>query len=76
MQIATISPVLTLIFGVLLIVLVLLQRPQTDSAGAFSTDGGSGTHTRRGGEKLIFNATITAAILFVVFALLSSILKA
>jgi protein translocase SecG subunit len=74
MQIASLSPILTLVFGIILIALILLQRPQTDSAGAFSSEGGTGTHTRRGAEKTIFRATILVSILFVVFSLVSIIL--
>jgi protein translocase SecG subunit len=74
MQITSLAPMLTLVFGVLLTVLILLQRPQTDSAGAFSSEGGTGTHTRRGAEKNIFRATILASVLFVLSALVSVIL--
>ncbi len=74
MQITSLAPILTLVFGVLLMVLILLQRPQTDSAGAFSSEGGTGTHTRRGAEKTIYRATILVSVLFVVSALLSVIL--
>lgn len=73
MQITSISPILTLVFGVILIVLILLQRPQTDSAGAFSSEGGTGTHTRRGSEKTVFQLTILVSILFVVSSLVSII---
>jgi preprotein translocase subunit SecG len=65
MQITTLFGSLTLLFAVLLVILVLLQRPQTDSAGAFSSEAGTNTHTRRGGEKTVFQATILIAILFV-----------
>jgi protein translocase SecG subunit len=75
MQIATISPVLTLIFGVLIMILVLLQKPQTDSAGAFSADSGSSTRTRRGGEKMIFTITIVVSILFVLSAILTLVAR-
>lgn len=71
MQITTLFGSLTLLFAVILIILVLLQRPQTDSAGAFSSEGGTGTHTRRGAEKTIFRATILVAILFVVSSIAS-----
>ena len=64
MQITTLFGSLTLLFAVLLVILILLQRPQTDSAGAFSSEGGSGTHTRRGAEKTIFQSTILIGILF------------
>jgi preprotein translocase subunit SecG len=71
MQITSLSAILTLVFGVILIVLILLQRPQTDSAGAFSSEGGTGTHTRRGAEKTVFQLTIVISILFVVSSLIS-----
>ena len=76
MQIATITPVLTVVFGVLLMILILLQRPQTDSAGAFSSEGGTGTHTRRGAEKTFFRMTIISGVLFVASALYTFLLGA
>lgn len=71
MNLATIIPQITLVLGVVLIVLILLQRPQTDSAGAFSSEGGSAAHTRRGAEKTIFRATILVAVLFALSSIIA-----
>lgn len=51
--------------SVLLVVGVLLQRSDADLGAGFGGSGSSGTRfTRRGFEKLLFNATILIAILF------------
>lgn len=56
MQVSTLLTILSIVLSILIIALVLIQRPQTDSAGAFSVDGG-GSHTRRGAEKTIWRLT-------------------
>lgn len=59
--------VVQLILAILLIALVLIQRANTDASGAFSGDGGTGTiFVKRGGEKLLHQATIVVATLFAV----------
>ena len=59
--------IVQLILAILLIVLVLMQRANTDASGALGTDGGSGmVLEKRGAEKTIFRATILVAILFVI----------
>lgn len=64
MQVSTtLLTTLSLVLSGIVIALVLLQRPETDSAGAFSVDGG-GTHTRRGAEKMVFQLTAIAGVLF------------
>lgn len=75
MQITTIFGSLTLLFAVLLVILVLLQRPQTDSAGAFSSEAGTNTHTRRGAEKTVFQATILIAILFAISSIATLLVR-
>lgn len=54
--------------AILLIVLVLVQRANTDASGAYGADGGSSGATleKRGAEKTIHRLTIITAILFVV----------
>lgn len=53
--------------AILLIVLVLVQRANTDASGALGADGGSGiVLEKRGGEKVIFKSTIFVAVFFVV----------
>ncbi len=51
----------------LLIVLVLIQRANTDASGALGQDGGSNiVLEKRGGEKIIYKSTIFVAIFFTV----------
>lgn len=59
-----------MIVSVLLIVAILVQNR---SSGLSSTFGGSGTiHVKkRGAEKVLYNATIVLAILFVACAILA-----
>lgn len=59
--------IVQLILAVLLIVLVLMQRANTDASGALGADGGSGiVLEKRGAEKRIFQFTILVAVLFVI----------
>ncbi len=51
--------------AILLIALILLQRSGGDIGGAFGGDGAQFSRTRRGFDKILFFATITAAIVFV-----------
>lgn len=51
---------------------ILLQQTGTTVGGAFGggDNFGSGFHTRRGAERILFNTTIVLAILFVLSAFL------
>jgi preprotein translocase subunit SecG len=64
-------PYIQVILSVLLIAVILLQRTGAQVGGAFggSDNWSSAHHTRRGAEKVLFNATIVIAILFAVSAL-------
>lgn len=55
-----------IILSVLLIIGVLLQQSEAGLGGAFGGGDGfsSGTHTKRGAEKILFISTIIIAILF------------
>lgn len=67
--IAAILPYVQIALAVLLTVAILLQRRGSSLGGAFGGDNFSaGFHTRRGTEKLLFQATIVIAILFVLSA--------
>jgi protein translocase SecG subunit len=63
------------ILSVILVILVLVQRSNTDSNGAFSADSSVGTYRRRGGELLLYRATIIVAILFAVSLAVHAFLK-
>lgn len=72
---ATILSIIQIVLSVILVTFILLQ---TNAAGLGGALGGgdnvdAGYHTRRGGEKWIFNATIVLAILFVVVSVISLI---
>lgn len=59
--------VVQLTLAILLVALVLVQRANTDASGAFSGDGGTGTiFVKRGGEKVLHQATTVVAILFAI----------
>ncbi len=61
-----ILPYIQVTLSVLLIIAVLMQRSATGLGAAFGGDGFSSSFsTRRGIEKLLFNATIVIAVLFV-----------
>jgi preprotein translocase subunit SecG len=71
----TVLPFIQIVLAILLVGGVLLQQTGAGLGGAFGGDNfSSGFHTRRGAEKLLFNATIVVAILFVLSAFLALIL--
>jgi protein translocase SecG subunit len=64
-------PYIQIILSILLIGGVLLQRSEASLGATFGSDNATGAHfTRRGFEKLLFNATILVAILFVISTIL------
>lgn len=74
--IANILPYIQIALSVLLIGAILLQQTGSSLGGAFGGDNfAAGFHTRRGAEKILFNATIVFAILFVVTAFLALLIK-
>ncbi len=57
--------IVQLILAILLTVLVLIQRANTDASGAFGADGGSGAALeKRGAEKSLHRMTIVIAVCF------------
>jgi len=70
--IGNILPWIQIILSVALIVVIVLQQTGAGLGGAFGgADNESGFHTRRGLEKILFNATIIIAILFVASAFIA-----
>lgn len=72
----TILPIIQIIISVLLIAGILLQ---TNASGLGALGGGSdsvdaGYHTRRGAEKILFNATAVLAVLFLVASIVAFII--
>ncbi len=70
-------PYIQIILAVLLVIGVLLQQSEASVGAAFGGGESLGAiqHTRRGFEKMLFNATIVLAILFVISALLALIVR-
>jgi preprotein translocase subunit SecG len=62
-----------IIVAIVLILVVLLQTKGSSFSGAFGGDTGSISRTRRGIEKTLFQFTIGVGVLFVVLAIVSSI---
>lgn len=62
----------SIIIAVVLILLILMQTKGSSFSGAFGGDTSSIYRTRRGVEKMLFQFTIGASIVFVVFAIFSS----
>ena len=71
----TILPFVQILLAVLMTAGILLQQRGAGLGGAFRADSGLGYNTRRGGEKILFYATIIFAILFVTTAIISLIIK-
>ncbi len=64
----------TIILSIVLIAVILLQTKGSSFSGAFGSGSDSIQRTRRGFEKTLFQFTVGIAILFVVLAIISSIL--
>jgi preprotein translocase subunit SecG len=61
------------IVSIVLILVILLQTKGSSFSGAFGGDTSSIYRTRRGIEKTLFEFTIGVGILFVVLAIVSSV---
>ncbi len=60
-------PYIQIILSILLIIGVLLQRSEASLGTAFGNDSAiGGRFSRRGFERILFNATIIVAVLFVI----------
>lgn len=66
--------VMVLVSAVLILV-VLLQTKGSSFSGAFGGDTSSIYRTRRGVEKTLFQLTIGIAVVFIVFAIVSSAIE-
>ena len=64
----------TIILSIVLIAVILLQTKGSSFSGAFGSGSDSIQRTRRGFEKTLFQFTVGIAILFVLLAIMSSIL--
>ncbi len=66
----SILPYIQIALSILLVAAILLQVSEASVGGAFgaSDSFGNGYHTRRGFEKVLFNATIILAVLFILSA--------
>ena len=59
------------VISIILIVLVLIQERSAGTSAIFGVGGGTSYQTRRGLEKIIFLATIAAAAIFIILAILN-----
>lgn len=64
--------VLQIIFGMLLIILILVQPQGTGLGSAWGGEGQS-YHTKRGAEKIIFGLTVFTAFVFFVLSIVNFI---
>ena len=62
-----------IVISVVLMLLILLQSKGSSFSGAFGGDAGSINRTRRGIEKTLFQVTIGTAVVYVVLAIVSSV---
>lgn len=60
-----------ILLSIFLITSIILQAKGTGLGSAF---GGSGYHTKRGAEKTLFASTVIGSLLFVIVALVSSLI--
>ena len=76
MEIASLLPYIQIFLSVILIGAVLLQQTGAGAGGAFGENANwsSAFHTRRGGERMLFIATIVIAIIFALSAFVSLVI--
>lgn len=75
--IANLLPYIQLFFALLLVIIIILQRSGEGMEGALGGTAATMTRSaRRGGEKVLFYATIIIAILFVASAVFGILLSA
>jgi len=67
----SILQILQIILSILLIIVVLLQKSEAGLGSAFGGGGGNVYTTKRGADKVLFNATIVISILFFAVAIIS-----
>lgn len=73
--IATALPYIQIALSILLVISILLQQTGSSLGGVFGGDNFSaGFHTRRGSEKILFNAAIVLGILFGLSAFIALII--
>jgi len=64
---SSILPWIQVVLSVVLVIAIILQQSGAGLGGAFGgSDNATINHTRRGGEKVLFQATIIIAILFAI----------
>ncbi len=68
--ILNVLPFIQIALAVVLIILILLQKTDSDAGGAFGGGNEASWHTRRGAEQVIYILTIIISILFVVSVIL------
>lgn len=71
-------PWVQIVLSLLLIGAILLQRSGAETGGALGGGGGDMSslyHTKRGAEKVLFNATIFIALLFATSAFIALVIK-
>jgi preprotein translocase subunit SecG len=63
--------IIQIVLSIVIIGLILLQERSSGMSGLLGGSGGGLYQTRRGFEKIVFYATIVAAVLFIGLALYS-----
>ena len=62
-----------ILLSIMLVSVILLQTKGSSFSGAFGGDSGGINRTRRGVEKTLFQFTIGIAVVFVLLAMVSSL---
>jgi protein translocase SecG subunit len=65
-----------IVLSVILVITILLQQQGSGLGSLFGNVGGESYRTKRGAEKIFYNATIITIVLFIVNGLAIAILSA
>lgn len=69
-------PWIQVVLAILLMGIVMIQQGEGSLGSAFGGDSTAGSfRTKRGAEKILFNITIVVAILFVLAAVVTLLIK-
>ncbi len=74
-NLSNLLPYIQILLSILLMAVVLIQQSDAGLGSAFGGgDNMSGTHTKRGVERILFNSTIVLGVLFVLSTFLALVI--
>lgn len=76
MDTKTILNIIEVVISIALVVAIIMQQQGSGLGSIYGGTGGESYRSKRGVEKVLFNATVILIVLFVVFGLAIAIISA